>query len=307
MSTKEEVFKYVMNSPENTNPAVLGSLLNGIEGGGGVDLPTGEKGQILQLDPREADTWKCVDDGAEGSVIVAAGPASYRLLVDPTIAMRYSNFIIGGLAYHRMDASMTWNSEKGAYDITSATYAALYTSGSNDAMKLNYFTITSSTSVEVAYDISSKNVAELPDVTGADNGKVLGVVNGVWGLAADQGSVIEVTGTYYDPNHMIYPSTALTHKDMVDAFDAGKTCRIYAQNDNVINGSLMLTPCRVVPASGDNPRYIVFNGVYRADFGDGTTGPTYYYQCKVQDGSTASLSQGIPASRTSITDYTPNT
>lgn len=158
MSTKEEVFKYVMNSPENTNPAVLGSLLNGIEGGGGADLPT-----------------------------------------------------------------------------------------------------------------------------------------------------IEVTGTYYDPNHMIYPSTSLTHKDMVDAFDAGKTCRIYAQNDNVINGSLMLTPCRVVPASGDNPRYIVFNGIYRTDFGDGTIGPTYYYQCKVQDGSTASLSQGIPASRTSIADYTPNT
>ncbi len=307
MSTKEEVFKYVMNSPENTNPAVLGSLLNGIEGGGGADLPTGEKGQILQLDPREADTWKCVDDGAEGTVITATGPASYQLLVDPTIAMRYSNFIINGLAYHRMDASLTWNSEKGAYDITSATYAALYTFGSNDAMKLNYFTITSSTSVEVSYDISSKNIAEFPDVTGADNGKVLGVVNGAWGLATDQGSVIEVTGTYYDPNHMIYPSTSLTHKDMVDAFDAGKTCRIYAQNDNVINGSLMLTPCRVVPASGSNPRYIVFNGVYRADLGDGTTGPTYYYQCKVQDGSTASLSQGIPASRTSITDYTPST
>ena len=125
MSTKEEVFKYVMNSPENTNPAVLGSLLNGIEGGGGADLPTGEKGQILQLDPREADTWKCVDGGAEGTVITATGPASYQLLVDPTIAMRYSNFIIGGLAYHRMDASMTWNTEKEAYDITSATYAAL--------------------------------------------------------------------------------------------------------------------------------------------------------------------------------------
>lgn len=32
MSTKEEIFDYVMNSPENTNPAVLRSLLDGIEG-----------------------------------------------------------------------------------------------------------------------------------------------------------------------------------------------------------------------------------------------------------------------------------
>ena len=28
MSTKEEIFNYVMHSPENTNPAVLGSMLN---------------------------------------------------------------------------------------------------------------------------------------------------------------------------------------------------------------------------------------------------------------------------------------
>ena len=38
MSTKDDVFNYVMNSPEDTNPAVLRSLLNGIqEGGGGGD------------------------------------------------------------------------------------------------------------------------------------------------------------------------------------------------------------------------------------------------------------------------------
>lgn len=34
MSTKEEIFKYVMESPENTNPSVLGSLLNNLEDGG---------------------------------------------------------------------------------------------------------------------------------------------------------------------------------------------------------------------------------------------------------------------------------
>lgn len=40
MSTKDDVFNYVMNSPEDTNPAVLRSLLNGIEegGSGGGDM-----------------------------------------------------------------------------------------------------------------------------------------------------------------------------------------------------------------------------------------------------------------------------
>ena len=32
MATKDEIFNYVMKSPENTNPAVLRSLLNGVSG-----------------------------------------------------------------------------------------------------------------------------------------------------------------------------------------------------------------------------------------------------------------------------------
>lgn len=35
MSTKNDVFNYVMKTPENTNPAVLKDLLNGIGGGSG--------------------------------------------------------------------------------------------------------------------------------------------------------------------------------------------------------------------------------------------------------------------------------
>jgi len=40
MSTKDEIFDYVMNSPEDTNPAILRSLLNGVEegGSGGGDM-----------------------------------------------------------------------------------------------------------------------------------------------------------------------------------------------------------------------------------------------------------------------------
>ena len=39
MSTKEEIFEYVTNSPENTNPAVLRSLLNSLDSGGGSNAP----------------------------------------------------------------------------------------------------------------------------------------------------------------------------------------------------------------------------------------------------------------------------
>ena len=39
MSTKNEIFDYVMNSPENTNPAVLGSMLNNLESGGDTGDP----------------------------------------------------------------------------------------------------------------------------------------------------------------------------------------------------------------------------------------------------------------------------
>ena len=35
--TKQEVLEYVMNTPYNTNPAVLKSLLDGIEGGEGIE------------------------------------------------------------------------------------------------------------------------------------------------------------------------------------------------------------------------------------------------------------------------------
>lgn len=37
MSTKDEVFDYVMDSPQDTNPSVLRSLLNGIEEGGTME------------------------------------------------------------------------------------------------------------------------------------------------------------------------------------------------------------------------------------------------------------------------------
>lgn len=58
MSTKDDVFNYVMNSPEDTNPAVLRSLLNGIEEGGTEE-------------PFYIHFWSDPDSGEEGMIETA--------------------------------------------------------------------------------------------------------------------------------------------------------------------------------------------------------------------------------------------
>lgn len=60
MSTKDDVFNYVMNSPEDTNPAVLRSLLNGIEegGSGGDDIYYVNFHQVKEA-PWETNAWEC--------------------------------------------------------------------------------------------------------------------------------------------------------------------------------------------------------------------------------------------------------
>jgi len=50
MPNTDEIFDYVMNSPENTNPAVLRGMLNSIEGGGGGGgLPPYENADINKV------------------------------------------------------------------------------------------------------------------------------------------------------------------------------------------------------------------------------------------------------------------
>lgn len=56
MGAKDEVFNYVMNTPQDTNPAVLRSLLNDIEeGGGGGDTNFKEfcEGTLTQIDSED--------------------------------------------------------------------------------------------------------------------------------------------------------------------------------------------------------------------------------------------------------------
>lgn len=79
MSTKGEIFDYVMHSPENTNPAVLGSMLNSLEseGGGGIEYfdvtYTYEEGGEPSIDKTHAQILSAYNSGKVVRLIVPAG------------------------------------------------------------------------------------------------------------------------------------------------------------------------------------------------------------------------------------------
>ena len=78
MSTKEEIFNYVMHSPENTNPAVLGSMLNSLEeGGGGIEYfditYTCEEGGEPSIDKTHAQILSAYNSGKVVRLIIPTG------------------------------------------------------------------------------------------------------------------------------------------------------------------------------------------------------------------------------------------
>ena len=79
MSSKDDVFNYVMNSPEDTNPAVLRSLLNGIEegGSGGVEYfditYTCEEGGEQSIDKTPTQILSAYNSGKVVRLIIPAG------------------------------------------------------------------------------------------------------------------------------------------------------------------------------------------------------------------------------------------
>jgi len=87
MPNTDEIFDYVMNSPENTNPAVLRGMLNSIEGGGG-GLPsyTNEDiGKTLTLTASGKPTTETIVTIEEQTVSVSAkrGKASIKIAGKP--------------------------------------------------------------------------------------------------------------------------------------------------------------------------------------------------------------------------------
>lgn len=71
MPNANEIFNYVMNSPENTNPAVLRGMLNSIEGGGGGAL-------VVHVDRNGTldKTWREIRDAADNMPLLIVTTSS---------------------------------------------------------------------------------------------------------------------------------------------------------------------------------------------------------------------------------------
>ena len=74
MPNTEDIFNYVMDTPDNTNPNVLRSLLNGLEGGSGggtfitnVDVTSEGNYTYYTLDK----TWQEIYDASSSSAVIA--------------------------------------------------------------------------------------------------------------------------------------------------------------------------------------------------------------------------------------------
>lgn len=107
MSNTDEIFDYVMNSPENTNPAVLRGMLNNIGGGGG----TFYSGNITPTE--RLASWSFFAPGcnhfaimpAENDPITGTGYAfiwCVLAIVKPDSSVRF-----GGVASNTAGSSMT--------------------------------------------------------------------------------------------------------------------------------------------------------------------------------------------------------
>lgn len=65
MANKEEILDYVMNSPQNTNQAVLGNMLDNLEGGGSGGMVANLRYIVEIGEPMRLECDKTVNEIAE--------------------------------------------------------------------------------------------------------------------------------------------------------------------------------------------------------------------------------------------------
>ena len=101
MTNIDDVFNYVMESPENTNPAVLKSMLNGLDdgGGGSSDLniakltvssneqTTAITGAATIYDDKINTTYVPIDGTGTIDIILYKGQASFQVEAEEIISM----------------------------------------------------------------------------------------------------------------------------------------------------------------------------------------------------------------------------
>ena len=150
MADVDEVFDYVMNTPDNTNPAILRGMLNslaggGSGGGGGIydeyDLivrmdyyfdPAKMKSVLLSITPSLDDAWEILknNDGVLTLVVTRWGSAEKDRIQERTICDRailnvLDEFAPGGATYY-IEGSKTTSiypdGSTGRFEYTSFEY-----------------------------------------------------------------------------------------------------------------------------------------------------------------------------------------
>lgn len=279
MSTKEEIFNYVMHSPENTNASVLGSLLNGLEGGG-TNLPEGTANQFLKVDPIGGEKWIAADF-APSDVVVQTGLNTAKVNTPKytlTQAQSFDYLVFSGILMRR----------------NGTRYAGV--TSWNGTPKYVQFNLTSESNI----DIVMITIPNIPDVTSSDKGKSLVVGNsGEWEVVDTKPVIIEGQFSGGDPLKIyVTSSQAGNSMDWLEGqYEAGKTIYIHAGDGQYTGSSyVVLSLNGIVPADGTSGKKLRFAGYFRTETG------TNYYTCEVEDGISTPIGNGIPATRTVVAD-----
>lgn len=289
MSEKDDVFDYVMNSPENTNPNVLHSLLDNIPEGGGAGLPdvtTDDNGKVLGVVGGE---WAARPDVLFG-YIVASGPDTvYLVREDITPVFECSAVGLGDSTGPIFYKDVTYSSPD------SIQFINVSWDDTKSCFIMKGFVIPKTLGRYENVTVNIKNVVGVPDTTGNDNGKVVTVVSGSVGLSGL--SLLkpkQLSGQYVRAaGNKIMLNGSEVSKDIYDAWNEGTPYRIIMIGDYEYpfegNDQLILTPS--ICESGK----IYYTGIYHRN------GSTSYYKCvfDAMDTSTGVFS-------TPMTDYTVN-
>lgn len=289
MSTKEEIFNYVMNSPENTNPAVLGSLLNGVEGGGAglPEVTTDDNGNALRVVNGEWQKTPIILDG----YVVQAGPDSVMpVREDSSPIFNCDALLIGGKLFYRNGV----DSDSGA-----VTFQSIYYDDNKYIKTYKAIAFTLPTNIEQYQRIewTERQLNSLSN-TGysSDAGKIAIIDdNGYWSMSSGApfkpkqliGQFVRAAG-----NKIMFGGPEVA-KDIYDAWAAGFPYRMIISGDYEEpfegNDQLILTPS--VYETGK----ITYTGIYRRPTG------TSYYRCTFDGSDTSTY-----VSDTSMTAYTVN-
>lgn len=289
MSTKEEVFDYVMNSPENTNPAVLGSLLNGIEGGGAglPDVTTDDNGDALKVVNGE---WQKTPVILKGYV-AQAGPSSVMpVREDPSPIFDCDALLVGDKLFYRTEIET---------DGSAVTFQSIYYDNGTYVNTYKAITFTFPTNIKQYQQVewTERQLNSLPNTGRSEDAGKIAIIdnNGYWSTS---------NGTPFQPkqligqfvraagNKIMFGGSEVA-KDIYDAWAAGFPYRMIVSGDYEEpfegNDQLILTPS--IYETGK----ITYTGIYRRPTG------TSYYRCTF-DGSDSSTY----VSDTSMTAYTVN-